>query len=181
MRSAVGVFATILFLVTGAVAENWPHWRGPSRDGVSTEKNLPTTWTSSEGITWKIPMAAWSGATPIIWGDRIFLNSAEGGNGWRSVAAGVAEDDKGAGQRPAATRAASGFILLNRKSRTATGSRKQRVVVVVYRPKQRRADLETEHGWGQSAGAQAKHVVSVSGDRRPPCLGHDRNRGAEEL
>ena len=79
MRSAVGFFATFLFLVTGAVAENWPHWRGPSRDGVSTEKNLPTTWTSSEGIAWKIPMAAWSGATPIIWGDRIFLNSAEGG------------------------------------------------------------------------------------------------------
>ena len=71
---------TILFVVTTcAQAENWPHWRGPGGDGVSTEKNLPLEWSATENITWQVPMTAWSGATPIIWGDYIFLNAAEGG------------------------------------------------------------------------------------------------------
>ncbi len=70
----------ILFLFTTLVwAENWPHWRGPGRDGVSPEKNLPVEWSATENVTWKVPMAAWSGATPIVWGDHLFLNAAEGG------------------------------------------------------------------------------------------------------
>ena len=70
--------------IVGAVqaphAENWPNWRGPNRNGVSGEKNLPVTWTTTENITWKLPLPAWSGSTPVIWGEHIFLNVAEGGS-----------------------------------------------------------------------------------------------------
>ena len=59
-------------------AENWPQWRGPGLDGVSHESNLPVKWSANENITWKLDLPAWSGATPIIWGDYIFLNVAEG-------------------------------------------------------------------------------------------------------
>ena len=59
-----------------AEAENWPSWRGPTRDGVSTETNLPVEWDTERNIAWKLPMPAWSGSTPIVWGDRIFLNVA---------------------------------------------------------------------------------------------------------
>jgi outer membrane protein assembly factor BamB len=69
------------FLIACAVAplgaENWPHWRGPSRNGISGEKNLPVKWTQTENILWKLPMPALSGSTPIIWEDRIFLNVAD--------------------------------------------------------------------------------------------------------
>ena len=58
-------------------AENWPQWRGPSLNGLSAEKNLPVRWSKTENITWKLPLPAWSGSTPIVWGDRIFLNVAE--------------------------------------------------------------------------------------------------------
>jgi outer membrane protein assembly factor BamB len=58
-------------------AENWPHWRGPQRNGLSSEKNLPVKWTQTDGILWKLPMPALSGSTPIVWGDRIFLNVAD--------------------------------------------------------------------------------------------------------
>src|SRR5436190_793093 len=54
--------------------ENWPQWRGPAQNGISTEKNLPVKWTQAENVAWKLPMPALSGSTPIIWGDRIFLN-----------------------------------------------------------------------------------------------------------
>lgn len=70
--------AIILFALTATVrAENWPQWRGPSLNGISTEKNLPVKWTIEENVAWKLAMPEWSGSTPIIWRDRIFLNVAE--------------------------------------------------------------------------------------------------------
>lgn len=61
-----------------ASAENWPQWRGPMLNGVSNEKNLPLRWSAEENVTWKLAMPSWSGSTPIIWGERIFLNVANG-------------------------------------------------------------------------------------------------------
>jgi outer membrane protein assembly factor BamB len=68
----------VLLSLVGAslVAENWPHWRGPSMNGVSTESGLPTTWSATENVAWKLPLPAFSGSTPIIWNDTIFLNVA---------------------------------------------------------------------------------------------------------
>jgi outer membrane protein assembly factor BamB len=57
-------------------AENWPQWRGPQANGISGEKGLPVKWSPAENIAWKLPLPSRSGATPIIWGDRIFLNVA---------------------------------------------------------------------------------------------------------
>jgi outer membrane protein assembly factor BamB len=59
-------------------ADNWPQWRGPKLNGTSPETSLPVKWSieTGENIAWKMPMLARSGATPIVWGDRIFLNSA---------------------------------------------------------------------------------------------------------
>jgi len=77
MRIGAGIFG--LLLLSGlALAENWPQWRGPTLNGQSGEKNLPLKWSPTENITWKLPMPDRSGATPIIWGDSIFLNVAAG-------------------------------------------------------------------------------------------------------
>ncbi len=69
--------AIVLFTFSYVRAENWPQWRGPLLNGTSTEKNLPLKWTIEENIAWKLAMPEWSGSTPIIWRDRIFLNVAE--------------------------------------------------------------------------------------------------------
>ena len=81
MRRKV-LFAFVITLVSGKIifADNWPQWRGPNMNGVSSEKNLPARWTVEENVTWKLPLPAWSGSTPIIWGEKIFLNVAEGDN-----------------------------------------------------------------------------------------------------
>ena len=76
-RRTIHILTFIMFSIPVAHAENWPQWRGPSLNGVSTEKNLPAKWTAEENIDWKLAMPAWSGSTPIIWRDRIFLNVAE--------------------------------------------------------------------------------------------------------
>ena len=65
-------------VATTLSADNWPQWRGPQLNGVSTETGLPLKWTSTSNVAWKLPLPEWSGATPIVWGNSIFLNVAEG-------------------------------------------------------------------------------------------------------
>ena len=126
------VVSSLLILVAGdaLVARNWPHWRGPSRNGVSTDTGLPVSWGATclseaptppppaatpggpggfgqggrgrggfggfgqarpitplgcsefetTNIAWRLPLPAYSGSTPIVWGDTIFLNVATGAN-----------------------------------------------------------------------------------------------------
>ncbi len=76
-RRTIHILTFIVFSISVAQAEDWPQWRGPSLNGVSAEKNLPAKWTSEENIAWKLAMPEWSGSTPIVWRDRIFLNVAE--------------------------------------------------------------------------------------------------------
>ena len=76
----LGVVALVLISFAIVQAENWPQWRGPALNGVSNEKNLPVKWTTEENVVWKVAMPGLSGATPIVWRDRIFLNVAEGDN-----------------------------------------------------------------------------------------------------
>ena len=70
------VCLSILAASTTLLANNWPHWRGPTHDGVSKEIGLPVKWSATENVSWKLPLPAYSGSTPIIWGDMIFLNMA---------------------------------------------------------------------------------------------------------
>ena len=55
-------------------AENWPAWRGPGMNGISSETGLPVKWSTDENIAWKLAMPGRSGSTPIIWNETIFLN-----------------------------------------------------------------------------------------------------------
>jgi hypothetical protein len=80
LKLSVKLALMLAFFATAAPrAENWPAWRGPSANGLSSETNLPVKWSKTEGITWRLPLPAWSGSTAIVWGDRIFLNVAEKG------------------------------------------------------------------------------------------------------
>ena len=59
----------------GVYADNWPQWRGPQQNGVSSARNLPASWSLEKNIVWKTELPSWSGSTPIVWNDRIFLMS----------------------------------------------------------------------------------------------------------
>jgi outer membrane protein assembly factor BamB len=121
MPYAIALIAVLAFQ---APISNWPHWRGPSHDGISKETGLPSSWgakcldgtgpqpaaaqaqslTPAQGrgrgggregrpvlnvscnkmettnIAWKLQLPAYSGSTPIIWGNTIFLNMATASN-----------------------------------------------------------------------------------------------------
>jgi outer membrane protein assembly factor BamB len=72
--------AALLFMAATVWADNWPQWRGPQLNGLSGETNLPVKWSKTENIAWKLPVPERSGATPIVWGDHVFLNIGEGRN-----------------------------------------------------------------------------------------------------
>src|SRR6267154_2372019 len=62
-------------LMTGpAWPANWPGWRGPQGTGVCTEKDLPLHWSTNENVRWRTPLAERGNSTPVIWGDRVFIN-----------------------------------------------------------------------------------------------------------
>lgn len=67
-----------LLAATGSAdAENWPGWRGPRGDGTSTETSIPTEWDAESGsnIRWKATIPGDGFASPVVWGDAIFLVS----------------------------------------------------------------------------------------------------------
>jgi outer membrane protein assembly factor BamB len=55
------------------LADNWPCWRGPNHNGISTEKSLPIHWTETQNVAWKLALPGMGGSTPAVWNDRIFL------------------------------------------------------------------------------------------------------------
>lgn len=79
-KRTLGVLAVLMISFAVVQAQNWPQWRGPNLNGVSNEKDLPLKWTVDENIAWKLPMPGFSGSTPIVWRDHIFLNVADGDN-----------------------------------------------------------------------------------------------------
>ncbi|MCA9197524.1 MAG: PQQ-binding-like beta-propeller repeat protein [Planctomycetales bacterium] len=74
MRTKLAL-ALLLAYPTVLWAENWPSLRGPAFNGTSTETNLPNQWSRTENIAWKADLPGPSAATPIIWGDHVFVSS----------------------------------------------------------------------------------------------------------
>jgi outer membrane protein assembly factor BamB len=68
-----------LGLMLGAPAtgrsEDWPRFRGPTGQGHSSETGLPVSWSTTENILWKSPVAGASWSSPIVLGDQVFLTT----------------------------------------------------------------------------------------------------------
>lgn len=66
-----------LLLIISAIPSDWAEWRGPARDGISAEKNLPQKWSpTGDNLAWKAPFGGRS--APIVMGDRIYLQNSVG-------------------------------------------------------------------------------------------------------
>ncbi len=67
----------LLLIVFPVQAGNWPQFRGPSFNGSTDEKNLPTQWTRSENIAWSTELPGPSAATLAVWKNHIFVSSTD--------------------------------------------------------------------------------------------------------
>jgi outer membrane protein assembly factor BamB len=60
----------------GALGDDWPSWRGPQGNGISSEKQFPIEWEKTKNVRWRVELPGPGNASPIVWGDRIFIAQA---------------------------------------------------------------------------------------------------------
>ena len=70
------VVVGFIALVAPAMAQEWTRFRGPNGTGLSDAKSIPTTWTESD-YRWKIKLPGKGHSSPVIWGDKLFVLSAD--------------------------------------------------------------------------------------------------------
>lgn len=77
-RSRVGLVFAGLVVSLGATihAQEWTRFRGPNGSGLSDATTIPATWTD-EDYRWKVDLPGVGHASPVIWGNKIFLLSAD--------------------------------------------------------------------------------------------------------
>ncbi|MCG8403851.1 MAG: PQQ-like beta-propeller repeat protein [Phycisphaerales bacterium] len=54
----------------------WPQWRGPHATGVAKKSKPPTEWSETKNVRWKVAIPGQGHATPIVWGDRVYVQTA---------------------------------------------------------------------------------------------------------
>jgi outer membrane protein assembly factor BamB len=59
-------------------AEDWPMWRGPRGDGTSIEQEVPSRWSATDNIAWKVKTPGVGHASPIVFGNHVFLVTCTG-------------------------------------------------------------------------------------------------------
>ena len=77
----------LICLPSGALAQStdWPQWRGADLDGHSADTKLPTTWSASQNVVWKVPIPGRGHSSPVVSGNRIFLTTCLEKEGRRVV------------------------------------------------------------------------------------------------
>ena len=83
MHRVLALFAlTVLVADTSAGdfatdrAANWHHWRGPDANGTAPTATPPLKWGAATNIKWKVELPGRGSATPIVWGDKLFVLTA---------------------------------------------------------------------------------------------------------
>ena len=69
------ILSILCSLLFSASASDWPQWRGADMNGISSAKNIPAEWGPRKNVVWKAELPTWSGGTPVVHGDWIFLTS----------------------------------------------------------------------------------------------------------
>lgn len=95
MRASRAIAGLILASTgMGMVADEsdgyWPQWRGPTGNGVALVGNPPSSWSEQENVRWKVRVPGEGHATPVVWGDKVFVLTAEAVGGGQAGQSGEA-------------------------------------------------------------------------------------------
>src|SRR6185437_4801952 len=77
MTNLISISLNLCLALSIFAFSDWAEWRGPARDGISNEKNLPAKWSpTGDNLAWKAPYGGRS--APIVMGDRLYLQNTAG-------------------------------------------------------------------------------------------------------
>ncbi|UCG32572.1 MAG: PQQ-binding-like beta-propeller repeat protein, partial [Phycisphaerales bacterium] len=176
-RVLCAVFAAGLTISTAVAQEPnadrtryWPQFRGPLGTGFAPHGDPPVKWSESENIRWKARLPGRGHATPIIWGDRVYAQTAvktdraaEPGTGGEQ---GAADEGRGRRMTEEAPEHVYAFVMMALDRRTGE---------TVW---QRTVCEEVPHEGGHRVASQAsnspvtdgKHIIAYFGSRGLYCL-----------
>jgi outer membrane protein assembly factor BamB len=78
IQHLVTFLASALLCATSRAADDWPQFRGPTGQGVSDARNVPTKWSATENVVWKTPIPGSGWSSPILSNNRLYLTTADG-------------------------------------------------------------------------------------------------------
>jgi outer membrane protein assembly factor BamB len=77
MKRLFGILVLLAFSLS-VVADDWPQWRGPKRNGISQETGLLKEWPKDgPKLLWKVTDIGAGYSTPSVVGDRLYLLANE--------------------------------------------------------------------------------------------------------
>jgi outer membrane protein assembly factor BamB len=99
MRRATSAFIGALLWIAmdlAGAAQHWPSFRGPNASGVADGRTTPVKWSvaTGESVVWKTAVPGVAVSSPIVWGDRVFVSTAVGGDASESIRTGLYGDVK---------------------------------------------------------------------------------------
>jgi outer membrane protein assembly factor BamB len=88
MMNASRLVLACMISCAGAIgatqAQEWTRFRGPNGSGQSEATTIPASWTDSD-LLWKVDLPGVGHSSPVLWGEKIFLLSADVNDGTRYV------------------------------------------------------------------------------------------------
>lgn len=84
----IGVNAVAAIADSGSSVPGWAQWRGPAGEGTAPNGSPPAEWSETKNIRWKRELPGEGLSTPIVWGDRVYVQAAT------KVAAGDAKPEE---------------------------------------------------------------------------------------
>lgn len=148
---AFALYASVACIST-APAADWPHWRGPTGNGAAVDADPPVGWAAEKGPAWKTSLPGEGTASPIVWGDKIFISTA------------IKDDGDGKDNAPSGSRgglARHHFVLL--AIDRATGKILWKETAVTARPEEGHHE---DHGFASASPcADEERVYAHFGSR----------------
>jgi len=76
LLAAAAARAPAAYPAAADYADQWQQWRGPLANGTAPHANPPVDWSETRNVRWKREIPGEGSASPIVWGDQVFLVSA---------------------------------------------------------------------------------------------------------
>jgi outer membrane protein assembly factor BamB len=71
----------------------WPQFRGPAGAGVLDSARLPTTWSPTTNIAWRVEVQGRGWSSPVAWNDLVFVTSAISPGAFKAPSTGIFGND----------------------------------------------------------------------------------------
>lgn len=78
MPAIVRTLVLLLLAGSNSLAQDWPQFRGPTGDGISSATGVPIEWTATENIAWKTPIPGQGWSSPVLADGRLYFTTAVG-------------------------------------------------------------------------------------------------------